>query len=89
MTNEVDYGLIIEFEDKSESYANGYRAGLVDARMKNNESEIHMMIEADNHSVYKQLCGHYGYVWDIKQSVVNEWNHATFTKSKSKLEIVK
>ena len=87
--NDVTYGLIIEFEDESESYANGYRAGLIDSRMRQDESPINVLIENSNHGVYKQLCGHYGYSWKITDSDVGGWCYAEFIKSKPTLRVIK
>jgi hypothetical protein len=92
MTEESEFHCLVPFTDESESFVNGFEAGMIWQRMLAGEANIGGAFDPPTHTknleVFKRMADAIGY--DIKKDWddVDGWMSVTFTKRKRKFHIV-
>lgn len=85
---EADYRCLFPFPDGSDSFVHGYEAGLLDARMTAADALIEGVYHTANLTVFRRMCGHFGYDIEARPTEYPEWTAVTFRKRRSRLTVV-
>lgn len=79
-----EMALVVSFPDDSQSFANGFEAGMLWTRLEAGESPIDtregMPMRAENQTVFLNMALHHQYVVDIFPTDEKEWWNYVFTK---------
>lgn len=82
-TENVEYGLIVSFEDQSASYVHGYEAGMLHQRMKSGaEAAIEMTVHIENQETIRRMAVAYGWEAEFKPTAVEGWITVELDKGK-------
>ena len=79
---------LVPFPDGSESFVNGFEAGVVWERMFCGEVEIKSTLHTENAEVFRRMAAASGYDLTSKPTEFEEWTTFTFTKRRSRLTVV-
>lgn len=78
----ADYGLLVSFEDQSDSYVHGFEAGLISARMKSGiEAEIKATVHTANRETITRMAIAYGWSALFETTQFEEWSEVTMEKT--------
>lgn len=81
--DNVEYGLVVSFEDQSASYVHGFEAGLLKARMDSGaEASIEATIHEENRETVRRMAVAYGWEAEFKPTSVEGWIVVELDKGK-------
>lgn len=88
----AEFRCLVPFPDGSDSFVNGFEAGMIWQRMNAGEHQIGGLDEiathASNAEVFRRMATAQGYSVEIEPSI-DEWIIATFTKNPRRFAVVK
>lgn len=77
----VQYGLLVSFEDQSDSYVHGFEAGMLSVRMKDGtEAEVEATIHTANKETVSRMAIAYGWSAEFKSTEFEEWTTVELVK---------
>lgn len=80
---QANYGLIVSFEDQSDSYVHGWEAGGLWQRMRSGiEAEIEATVHTANRETISRMCVAEGWSVEFTATEYPEWLQMAMTKDR-------
>lgn len=73
MNDQSEYGLLLPFDDESESFTLGFEAGRIETSMRLGEIEVVCTVHSANHDIILRMADLYGYSCQITETEFDEW----------------
>ena len=94
--NSIEMKCLVPFPDGSDSFVNGFEAGIIWAKMENEEekigdfgdNEIGLPYHSSNIDVFRRMAAAKGYDIEVEPTKYSEWIMVTFIKRRPQLTVV-
>ena|SRR3569832_2052508 len=86
MAESAEFGLVVSFEEQSESYVHGFEAGGLSVRMKGDApaddiEDVKITVHTANRVTIERMCTAYGWSATFEPTEYPEWTYLTLTRA--------